>query len=362
MSRHHVNFVGAPLSTSSRQQQQQHQKTMVRNPEFTSAGSPPVIEPIMDLALAMNASLGTFRREGSDAASAAVAVASHRHHPSFGLSDQALAVMMSRREEAMKSITAAVRTKSSMLSQQPQLPHTVSTTNATHRGLSSQVEMQVLFLLQQEHMRHHHAMPAFTKSASVAPSQAANLLASSWPQQQYVQRKVLALPHFNYQPNSVAGSSNVESPCEPKNNESSFSSVEHHSAFVTMAASSHDDRSPVAPVGGVDPLSLVKLSFPEKIHYMLKTVSDDNSVVSYVDNGAAFLIHKPRVFESEIMPLYFSSNRLSSFQRQLNIYGFQRIDKGPWHGAYRHSWFVKDQPELLKKIKRYSSSSKKRKD
>jgi len=111
---------------------------------------------------------------------------------------------------------------------------------------------------------------------------------------------------------------------------------------------------------GMDRRHLCKQTFPEKLYNMVVEMEQEGqqNVVSFVDDGKAFLIHHPRLFESDVMPLYFSSSRMSSVQRQLNIYGFQRITEGPFRGAYRHRCFLKGQPELLKKITRSSTVGK----
>ena len=59
-------------------------------------------------------------------------------------------------------------------------------------------------------------------------------------------------------------------------------------------------------------------------------------VVSWIASGRAFAIHKPDKFFKEIVPLYFRQSRLSSFKRQLNLYGFELINSGPARGGYYH--------------------------
>lgn len=58
--------------------------------------------------------------------------------------------------------------------------------------------------------------------------------------------------------------------------------------------------------------------FPEKLHRMLEQTERDglSDIVSFFSHGRAFAIHKPKRFQSEIMPIYFKQTRLTSFQRQ----------------------------------------------
>jgi hypothetical protein len=77
-----------------------------------------------------------------------------------------------------------------------------------------------------------------------------------------------------------------------------------------------------------------------------------SDVISFVANGRAFAIHKPDKFFKEIVPLYFRQSRLSSFKRQLNLYGFELINTGPARGGYYHELFVKDRAELCRRMRR----------
>ena len=79
--------------------------------------------------------------------------------------------------------------------------------------------------------------------------------------------------------------------------------------------------------------------FPQKLHRMLESCEKEglSDIVSFYKHGRAFAIHQPRRFVSEVMPAFFRQSRLTSFQRQLNLYGFRRISQGPDNGgAYRY--------------------------
>ncbi|KAL3932464.1 MAG: hypothetical protein SGARI_003956 [Bacillariaceae sp.] len=94
--------------------------------------------------------------------------------------------------------------------------------------------------------------------------------------------------------------------------------------------------------------------FPEKLHRLLLEVeaAGRGDVISFVAGGRAFAIHKPEKFFKEIVPLYFRQSRLSSFKRQLNLYGFELINTGPARGGYYHELFVKERPELCRRMRR----------
>lgn len=96
-------------------------------------------------------------------------------------------------------------------------------------------------------------------------------------------------------------------------------------------------------------------TFPQKLHQMLSDLERQeggSDIASFLPHGRTFAIHKPREFVKQVMPKYFRMSRFSSFQRQLNLYDFQRITEGPDKGAYYHELFVQGRPILSTMMKR----------
>eukprot|EP00547_Thalassionema_nitzschioides_P001264 CAMPEP_0194216048 /NCGR_PEP_ID=MMETSP0156-20130528/18233_1 /TAXON_ID=33649 /ORGANISM="Thalassionema nitzschioides, Strain L26-B" /LENGTH=254 /DNA_ID=CAMNT_0038944719 /DNA_START=280 /DNA_END=1044 /DNA_ORIENTATION=+ len=118
-------------------------------------------------------------------------------------------------------------------------------------------------------------------------------------------------------------------------------------------ASSLKDPNPIS-VASSKLRGGVSERFPEKLYRMLMEVQKDGKgdVISFCSHGRAFCIHKPKKFSNETMPKYFRQSRVSSFQRQLNIYGFARINTGPDVGGYYHELFLRGRPALSAHIRR----------
>jgi len=93
-----------------------------------------------------------------------------------------------------------------------------------------------------------------------------------------------------------------------------------------------------------------KFAFPFKLHSLLENAEKSNrcDIISWMPNGKAFKIHKPKDFADFIMPQYFNQTKYRSFQRQLYIYGFDRVkDKtSDDNGAYFHNLFVRGETDL----------------
>mmetsp|Transcript_5391 Transcript_5391/g.13544 ORF Transcript_5391/g.13544 Transcript_5391/m.13544 type:complete len:349 (-) Transcript_5391:110-1156(-) len=94
--------------------------------------------------------------------------------------------------------------------------------------------------------------------------------------------------------------------------------------------------------------------FPRKLHLMLqKCTSDGNDgIVSWLSDGRAFKVHNVPEFVSVILPKYFKQTKYKSFQRQLNLWRFERILTGADKGAYHHPNFLQQRPSLCSRLKR----------
>lgn len=96
----------------------------------------------------------------------------------------------------------------------------------------------------------------------------------------------------------------------------------------------------------------VETFFPEKLHELLSSGDVDQDIISWSPHGRCFIIHSTTRFASAVMPKYFKHTKLTSFQRQLNLYGFKRITRGRDRGAYYHELFLRGRPKLSTIIRR----------
>mmetsp|Transcript_14794 Transcript_14794/g.26206 ORF Transcript_14794/g.26206 Transcript_14794/m.26206 type:complete len:537 (-) Transcript_14794:59-1669(-) len=92
------------------------------------------------------------------------------------------------------------------------------------------------------------------------------------------------------------------------------------------------------------------IPFPRKLYDLID--SEPDHLICWSAHGASFMIVDQDEFCQIVLPKYFRHTKLTSFQRQLNLYGFRRITKGPDSGAYYHAMFNRDTPENIDSIKR----------
>jgi len=83
--------------------------------------------------------------------------------------------------------------------------------------------------------------------------------------------------------------------------------------------------------------------FPEKVHYMLEKSSRAglSNIFAWKSHGRAFCVNDTKAFANLILPGYFHHSKWASFLRQLNLYGFKRINRGPDIGSYYHELFLR---------------------
>ena len=107
-------------------------------------------------------------------------------------------------------------------------------------------------------------------------------------------------------------------------------------------------------------------------------VSERNyaEIVSWAEDGQSFVIRKPQKFRKKVIPLYFKHNNLCSFIRQLNTYGFHKVNKlkkddfNSFNAIenllnasddvleFQHQYFVKNRKDLLAEIVRKKKLAK----
>jgi hypothetical protein len=107
-----------------------------------------------------------------------------------------------------------------------------------------------------------------------------------------------------------------------------------------------------------DKNNIKQLGFPHRLHKMLSVAEDEGNehIFSWMPNGASFRIHNRAKFANEILPKYslHRSTKIRSFLRQLNLYGFKRVNNktSKYYGAYSHKLFIRDDPILCGSITR----------
>ena len=99
--------------------------------------------------------------------------------------------------------------------------------------------------------------------------------------------------------------------------------------------------------------------FLSKTYHMIDQC--DPSIASWSNGGDSFTVHDIKTFEKEVLPKYFNHSHFTSFTRQLNFYGFQKV-RNDWdlqtktatNNSVRfcHEYFKQGEPDLLHNITR----------
>ncbi|XP_017612171.1 heat stress transcription factor A-7a [Gossypium arboreum] len=115
--------------------------------------------------------------------------------------------------------------------------------------------------------------------------------------------------------------------------------------------SQYEDETP-------QPMEGLNDSGPPPFLYKTFNMVDDpstNCVVSWSRGGSSFVVWDTHSLSSNLLPRFFKHNNFSSFVRQLNTYGFRKIDSEKWE--FENEGFIKGQKHLLNSIKRRKNTS-----
>ncbi|ORX42935.1 hypothetical protein DM01DRAFT_1411735 [Hesseltinella vesiculosa] len=105
-------------------------------------------------------------------------------------------------------------------------------------------------------------------------------------------------------------------------------------------------------------------AFVSKLYKILEDTSIHH-LISWTTNGDMFSVSNPAAFSKEVLPQYFKHNNWQSFVRQLNMYGFHKVndiihsnltsENQKWE--FRHEHFRRGATSALQNIKRKSAKS-----
>jgi len=92
-----------------------------------------------------------------------------------------------------------------------------------------------------------------------------------------------------------------------------------------------------------------ELAFPWKLHVVLEESEKYGfqGIISWQGNKA-FKVHDQDRFENCVMNKYFNNTQYKTFQRQLNIYAFQRVTRGKYVGSYTHEFICRGNPDICR--------------
>ncbi|KAK1948297.1 Heat stress transcription factor C-1b [Phytophthora citrophthora] len=125
------------------------------------------------------------------------------------------------------------------------------------------------------------------------------------------------------------------------------------SACSTSSSASSSSSETAPKRGWVAPFLL-------HLHQMLRR--EDSKIIRWAEDGMAFQILDKDAMATQILPKYFKNKNFSSFQRQLNYFGFRKWSKArAQFPTYSREHFTRDNFSEMSLVKRQSKKSRKRK-
>ncbi|ELP92468.1 heat stress transcription factor B-2A, putative [Entamoeba invadens IP1] len=99
--------------------------------------------------------------------------------------------------------------------------------------------------------------------------------------------------------------------------------------------------------------------FIAKLYSLVNTIEYKDMIGwSNTFKGYSICVKDPVQFAKEVLPKNFKHSNMASFVRQLNIYGFHKLESKDGV-CFKHEFFQKDHPDYLQKIKRKKTKKNK---
>jgi len=89
----------------------------------------------------------------------------------------------------------------------------------------------------------------------------------------------------------------------------------------------------VPPRGTAESIRVQK--FPLKL-YAILAQNEFQDIIAWMPHGRSWKVHKPNLFETRIMPMFFEYSNYHSFNRLVNAWSFRRVSNGVDRGSYYH--------------------------